>query len=177
MKRLLLILLLFIFFTKPAEAFVFSFTNSGIEWGWKGKKHFKLSQALEMCRVEDFDGAIFTGVKGSAYFRWLKIGDNKINFYFSSGFGMALRYADFWDRFDDFTAFEPHLTALAIEPEFLFNDRYSLFLRFPLLHYTYDHWPIYGPIRAGFVSNIKIGISINFKGNKNNTSLESRSHK
>ncbi len=173
MKRLFIALILFVFFSKPVDAFVFSFTNSGIEWGWEGKKHFKFSQALEVCRVEDFDGAIFTGVKGSAYFRWLKIGHDKVNLYFSSGFGMALRYADFWDRFDDFTSFEPHLTALAIEPEFLFNERYSLFLRFPLLHYTYDY-SIYGPIRAGFVSNIKIGISINFKGQKNITSSDAR---
>lgn len=174
MRRLFIALILFVFFTKPAEAFLFSFTNSGIEWGWEGKKHFKFSQALEMCRVEDFDGATFTGVKGSAYFRWLKIGCNKIDLNFSSGIGMALRYADFWDRFDDFTSFEPHLTALAIEPEFLFNERYSVFLRLPLLHYTYDHWPIYGPIRTGFISNFKIGISINFKGKKNITVSESR---
>jgi hypothetical protein len=173
MKRLLFALLLLIIFLKPAESFVFSFTNSGIEWGWDGKKHFKFSQALEMCRVEDFDGASFIGVKGSAYFHWLKLGNNKINIHFSSGFGMALRLSDYWHRFDDFTSFEPHLTALAVEPEFLFNERYSLFLRFPLLHWTYDYG-IYGPIRAGFLSNIKIGISINFKGWKSNTSSESR---
>jgi hypothetical protein len=166
--------ILSVLFSSSAEAFVFSFINSGVEWGWEGKRHFKFSQALEMCKVEDFDGATFTGVKGSAYFRWLKLGHNKININFSSGLGLALRYADFMDHFDDMTSFEPHLTALAIEPEFLFNERYSLFLRFPLLHYTYDFWPIYGPIRAGFISNIKIGISINFKGQRKNLSSEMR---
>jgi hypothetical protein len=153
--------------TKPAEAFVFSFTNSGIEWGWEGKKHFKFSQTLEMCIVEDLDGARIRGAQCSANFRWLKFGYNKININFLSGFGAAIRYADFMYSINNYIDFQPHLTALAIEPEFLFNERYSLFFRLPLLHFTYENISAYGPIRAGFISNIKIGISINFKGNRN----------
>jgi hypothetical protein len=159
---------MFIFFTKPVEAFVFSFTNKGIEWGWEGEKHFKFYQSLVLFRTSSIDGTRYNGANGSIYFRWLKLTHNNININFSSGFGILANRSDFIVDFNHYTDLCTHLTALAIEPEFLFNERYSLFLRLPVLQYSYYVWSAYGPIKAGFhVAHINVGISINFKGKKN----------
>lgn len=168
MVRSLLFLFLFAFFTKPAEAFVFSFTNKGIEWGWEGEKHFKFYQSIVVFRTSNIDKTKYFAAHGSMYFRWLKLTINSINLNFSSGLGMSVRKSDFsTGDFNDYTDLCPHLTALAIEPEFLFNERYSLFLRLPVLQCSEHGWSAYGQIQTGFIAHINVGISINFKGKKN----------
>jgi hypothetical protein len=173
MRKLFAAVIFSVLFSSSAEAFVFSFTNSGIEWGWEGKKHFKVYQDLDIYIAENIQNARFSGIRSGVFFRWLQLGYNKINLNFSSGVNASIDNAYFTDDINSYTFFSPlNITALAVEPQFLFNKQYSIFLRFPLLSLSFDNWPIYGFIKAGFVSNIKIGISINFKGQENNLSSE-----
>jgi hypothetical protein len=165
MKNLKLYILL-ITIVAGLNAFELALNSGGFEFGFEGKRHFKLLNSYELYIVEN--ERVYKGVIAGLHFQWLNLSKDEFNLNFLSTVSTRYWSAKYSDK--KRYVFEYGANVMDLEPEVKINPHLSMFIRKSILNIRFgrDKWISVGDVDENraflweIVATSKIGIRYTF---------------
>lgn len=149
-----------------SNAFELALNSGGFEFGFEGKRHFKVLNSYELYIVEN--ERVTKGLTAGLHFQWLNLCKDEFNLNFLSG-----AFCRYWSaKYSDErrSVFEYGANVFDLEPELKISGHVSMFIRKSILNISFgkDKWISVGDVdetRAFLwevVATSKIGIRYTF---------------